>query len=303
MSRPRRDRRMTEADWARVASVNFRHLIQLAAIRHYRGVLPDDRHGRCMLKALLACGMTGPDAQRWAPWITADELQHMINDVDATPPQHWTAQRLGELVELTDDEREAGRLWSIHPCDIEWSAVQERAKERRRGRNRERQRKKREQAKMANDLDVREESLLAALGNNWTPVSALVTKVAGGRAWRCPDGLSVSKPSLRRVVNRSLGRLVASGLIESRTEPGRTGFPTRFVRLRDLGATRFVTGDTGTGTVTPKSNARNARQMGTSTPSEKVAPKSEKKSPPILKREGRHIPSDGRHDDKGNTWH
>jgi DNA-binding XRE family transcriptional regulator len=289
MSRPRRDRSMTEADWARIASVNFRHLIRLAAIRHYRGVLPDDWHGRCMLKALLACGMTGPDAQRWAPWISAGELQHMINDVDATPPQHWTAQRLGELVELTDDEREAGRLWSMHPCDIEWSAVQARAKERRRGRDRVRKHKKREQEKMANDLDVREESLIAVLGNAWTPVLALVTKLAGGRAWRGPDGRPVSKPSLRIVVHRSLDRLVASGLIESKTEPGHNGWPTRFVRLRDLEGTRFVTGNHGNGNSRPQVNARNARQMGTSAPSEKVPPRSEKKSPRILKREATHL--------------
>jgi hypothetical protein len=228
---------MTEADWARLAAIRRRHLIQLAALRHYRGVLPDDRHGRCMLEALLACGMTGPDAQRWAPWIAPDELQHMINDVDATP-QHWTAQRLGELVELTDAEREAGRLWSLHPCDIEWSAVQQRAKERRRGRDRVRKHRKREWMKMAKDLDVREEALFVAIGTKWMPVSELVAKVAGGRAWNAPDGWPITEPSLRRIVGRSLDRLVASGLIESKTQPGRRGLPTRFIRRRGTQETR-----------------------------------------------------------------
>jgi hypothetical protein len=229
---------MTEADAASVAAIRRRQLMKLATSRHRGRVLPHDQHGRSLLKALLACGMTGPAAQRWAPWIAPDELQHMINDVDATPPQHWTAQQLGKLVELTDDERERGKLWSLRPCDVEWSAVQERAKERRRGRDRVRKHRKREWMKMAKDLDVREEALFVAIATKWMPVSELAAKVAGGRAWRCPDGLPVSKPSLRRVVGRSLDRLVASGLIESKTKPGRNGFPTRFIRRRGTQETR-----------------------------------------------------------------
>jgi hypothetical protein len=166
--------------------------------------------------------------------------------------------------------------------------VQKRAKARKRRRDRERQHKKREWKKMANDLDVREESLFAALDNGWTPVSALVTKLAGGRAWNAPDGRRISGPSLRVIVRRSLDRLVASGMIESKTEPGHNGFPTRSVRRRDLEATRFVPANTRTVTVAPQSNARNPREPGTSAPSEKVASKSKKKSPRYLRGE-RHI--------------
>jgi hypothetical protein len=189
-----------------------------------------------MLKALLACGMTGPDAQRWAPWITAGELQDVINAADAVG--NWTAEQLGALVELTDDEREAGRLWSLHPCDIEWSAVQARAKQRRRGRDRVRKHRKREWMKMAKDLDVREEALFVAIGTKWTPVSELAAKVAGGRAWNAPDGGPISGPSLVVLVHRSVNKLVASGLIESKTQPHRKGFPTRFIRRRGTQETR-----------------------------------------------------------------
>ena len=231
-------RRMTEADAASVAAIRRRQLMKLATSRHRGRVLPHDQHGRSLLKALLACGMTGPDAQQRAPWIAPGELQGIINDVDATPRQHWTAQRLGELVELTDDEREALQLWSLRPCNIEWSAVQERAKERRRGRDRVRKHRKREWIKMARDLDVREEALFVAIGTKWMPVSELAAKVAGGRAWNGPDGRPITKPSLRRIVGRSLDRLVASGLIESKTKPGRNGFPTRFIRRRGAQETR-----------------------------------------------------------------
>ena len=60
--------------------------------------------------------------------------------------------------------------------------------------DRERNRKRREIAKMAKDLDVREEALFMAIGTKWMPVSELAAKVAGGRAWNAPDGGPISGP-------------------------------------------------------------------------------------------------------------
>jgi hypothetical protein len=227
---------MTAAEAARIDVIRRRHLKALAFMRRHNN--PTDRCDRALLTALLACGMTGPEALQRAPWIAPNDLQHIIDDVDAVSKQHWTARRLGALVKLTDEERERGRLWSLRPCDIAWSVVQERVRERRRRRDRERNRKRREIAKMAKDLDVREEALFVVITSRWMPVSELTAKMAGGRAWNAPDGVPITGPSLLVLVHRSLDRLVASGLIESKTRPGRKGLPTRFIRLRDTQETR-----------------------------------------------------------------
>src|ERR1700730_9142739 len=100
----------------------LKHLRMLAAMR-YKGDLPDDVHGRNMLMAMLACGLTGPDAQTWAPWIKPQQLEDMIATVES---REWNGDALGNLVELTDAEREEGKLFSMRPCDIDWAYVQAR---------------------------------------------------------------------------------------------------------------------------------------------------------------------------------
>jgi hypothetical protein len=270
---------ITKANAARRRAVRLRHLRWLA--RH-RGGVPDDRHGRLLLTAALAWGMEGPDAHRWARWITADELRSIIDAVDAKPPRHWTSERIGQMIELTDEERERGQLWSIRPCDVGWCVVKERKRQRKNAYNRERNREQRRRQEMATDLDVREETILAALNTTWTPVSVLATKLAGARAWRAPDGQPISGKSLREIVRRCAGRLVARGLIESRTEVGHNGFPTRFVRRRDLEATDFVAGNNSTATPRRHRRAGNGRRMGTSASSRNVVSKSQKSCLPIL---------------------
>jgi hypothetical protein len=235
MMMPKRKRRMlSAADLARVAAVRLRHLKKLAAMRH-RGVLPDDRRGRDHLTALLACGLTGPEARRLAPWLAARELDDMIAQMDR--PELWTAQRLGALVELTDEERERGQLWSLHPVDVSWSDVKERAKGRHRTRSRDYQRNRRARLRavqaMARDLDLREESLLTAMGPAWMPASRLLAQVKGGRAWK-----KLSASSLRVVAHRTLDALAARGLIESKIEGADGTVSSRFVRVSATWAKR-----------------------------------------------------------------
>jgi hypothetical protein len=225
-------RRMSEADVARVVAIRRRHLLKLARMR--RGA-KDGEHGRNMLKALLACGMTGPDAQKWAPWLPPKKLQSVIAEVDSVPSSYWTADRLGDLVELTDAERESGKLWSLRPCDVQWSHVQDRVYERKKARDRASQCRKRarnkEALKMAKDLDVREETLFVAVcskGKAWTSAMALTSKIEHARSFHAPDGWPIAGASLRTIVHRNLDRLAEQGLIESKTERGRHGFPTRF---------------------------------------------------------------------------
>jgi hypothetical protein len=93
----------------------LKHLRRLAFMRYGRHwTLPNDVHGGNMLRAMLACGLTGPDAQRLAPKIGPPQLQDMIWSVES---REWDGDALGNLVELEDDEREEGKLWSMRPCD------------------------------------------------------------------------------------------------------------------------------------------------------------------------------------------
>src|SRR5207249_3155316 len=92
-----------------------------------------DRHGRALLIALLACGLSEPHARVWAPWASPEELRIMAIDVDG---KQWSSERLGELVELSYAERQTWRLWSLRPCDVPWQIVQADRGERKRARDR-----------------------------------------------------------------------------------------------------------------------------------------------------------------------
>jgi hypothetical protein len=183
-----------------------------------------------LLKALVATGATEHEARLWAPWITTPLLRTLAAEIDAVPMGYWSPERLGKLVELTNQEREAEELWQLRPCDVDWHLVQAREHERRKARNRARARMKREALNMtkqlARDLDVREESVLVAIGTKWTPVSKVIDMVRGGRAWQALVG-----SSLKVIMHRVLDKLVAQGLVESKIAVGTNCLPTRFVRV------------------------------------------------------------------------
>lgn len=277
----------------------------LAAMRcgGLHGRLPDDRHGRNMLKAMLAVGITGPEATRRAPWIKPEELARIIGAVDAAPHGYWDGKRLGELVDLTDAEREAGKLWWLWPSDVDPRVIVARVRERKRVRDRERARKKRDARKMLKDLDVRSEALFAAVGPTWVTVSQL-RFLADGNAWKAPDGRPLAEGALRVAIHRSVDRLVRQGLVETRLEPGRRG-PVRKIRRYNPENHRFV------GNIVPLKNqvskrisvsatsrrvvyAGNARKQCASTASEGVAGTQRNASPRKLEIQGDH--PEGRHE-------
>jgi hypothetical protein len=199
-------------------------------------------------------------------------------------PWHWTSKRIGEMIELTNEERERGKLWRIRPCDIPWPSVQAHQAERKRRKDRERiSNKRKRRAKMLEtgiDLDVREESLLSVLDTDeWVSVTRLANKLAGGRAWRRPDGRPILGASLQRIVRRNLDKLAAQRLIDDQRTVGRNGLEERRVRGR---YNALGNADTRTRTVATRSEQRNARQMGTSEPSKNVASRSKKESRAIL---------------------
>jgi hypothetical protein len=191
---------------------------------------------------LLATGLCVPEAQKWAPWAGA-LVDALITEVDAQPPSYWTGQQLGNMVKLTNAERERLQLWSLRPWDVDWHVVQTRVRERRRARWRKRARDHRKAVRMtktlAKDLDERSESLFVLMDTRWTSVAKLAIAVAGGRAWCRPDGKSLAGESLRVTVRRALDELSARNLIESKTERDRHGFPMRRVRRMDLKMRHF----------------------------------------------------------------
>jgi hypothetical protein len=211
----------------------LKHLRMLAAMR-YKGDLPDDVHGRNMLMAMLACGLTGPDAQTWAPWIKPQQLEDMIATVES---REWNGDALGNLVELTDAEREEGKLFSMRPCDIDWAYVQARQSYRKKTRDAERARRyragKMENLKKNKYLSVREEAiydLLLHAGGKWT-VSRLAAKMADHPAFKRPDGAQITAQSLLSRIRDALNHLKAQGMTEEFREPTPRGFE-RVIRWR-----------------------------------------------------------------------
>jgi hypothetical protein len=109
-------------------------------------VLPDDDAGREYLKELLLpislwphearrgrgrIEIWGPtdkmrcEIERWAPWMSGDEAQELLDDVNLTP--EWqrkpTARTLGQRLNLTYAERARLFLRTIGPCDVTEKAM------------------------------------------------------------------------------------------------------------------------------------------------------------------------------------
>ena len=118
----------------------------------YGPTLPDDDAGREDLRELLLPISLGPNAaikmpkaiEVWAEWMSRDEAEQLIDDVNQTPiwRRKPNAKELGERLRVTNAQRERLRLWTIAACDMtpeeaqDWRKAKERARKRQR-RNRE----------------------------------------------------------------------------------------------------------------------------------------------------------------------
>ena len=189
-----------------------------------------------MLTALLACGITGPAAQRLAPWLLPNrnsELKELIDLVDACSRSVFSSKYLGQLVELTDKERTDYKIFSLRPVDVPWSTVQARRRQRKNLYNRERNKAQRAKANatraFTHDLDVRAEALYAALDAKWKSLPALATLIGKADAWRMPDGRLLTGNSLRQAMKRAADKLEPEHA-ESKFVKGRRGQPIRWLR-------------------------------------------------------------------------
>jgi hypothetical protein len=161
------------------------------------------------------------------------ELDSMIFQ-KVKAPFGSSAEALGNLVELTFEEKVTLDIRTIRCMDKSHWEVADFYRDRRRARDREKKREFRAQEKneraARKDLDVREEVLFLSITSVWITVSQIMLGIGGFKAWKGPNRHSLSQGSLRRAINRGLNRLASKGLIESKLETGARGQPVRFVR-------------------------------------------------------------------------
>jgi hypothetical protein len=234
--------------------------------------ITDSEEGHTMLMVLLRVRTTAESAMESAPWLSERALKALRKAGRKIP---WS--RIGDLLKLTDKERTAHKLWYWAPIDLPWEEV--RRRQRRRTMEKERERRRKQRAKhrelrdMLSNSNDRKDAIIRMLAGadapparrgiqpppptppsgsawigGWTAVSALVERAQTIAAFRRPDGWSVRRDSLRRLVHRTLRRLQEQGEIEIEMGWGKRG-QVAFARLRapraDASADGRSVGDTG----------------------------------------------------------
>jgi hypothetical protein len=94
----------------------------------YGAVLPDDDAGREDMRELLLPVSLGPNAdikmakmiEVWAPWMDSAEAEKLIEQIARTPlaARKQNAERLGLRQQVTNQERERLRIWTIAAYDM-----------------------------------------------------------------------------------------------------------------------------------------------------------------------------------------
>jgi hypothetical protein len=215
-----------------IGAIRIHELERLFRHRYGSNTLPDDDSGRDDLRIVVEhlMGMAyseerfaiGSWSSRWAPWISEQDLEQLVDDAGAHP-RGWSAQALGEALGLTYAERKALKITTIQCVDKSLAEVKELQKVAKRRRDRERQRRKREAAKKDADLrcspnpiesSMRAEVVYYTIGSKWKTVKSISRDVAESPAFK-----KVNKGSLKMVVHRALNELVTARLIERKAEP------------------------------------------------------------------------------------
>jgi hypothetical protein len=115
--------------WERIRRLRYGHVLKL--IRHRYGAcgVPDDDGGRPDLLELVwlaSAALVGAEKkvrhciELYAPWMDEEETAGLIELVAMTPTYQKakTSQELGNLILLTNAERERLKLYSIRPHDL-----------------------------------------------------------------------------------------------------------------------------------------------------------------------------------------
>ena len=115
--------------WERVRRLRYGHVLKLIRHRYGANGVPPDDAGRPDLMELVWLASSAPSGadkkvrdciELYAPWMTDQEKTDLIEHVAMTPTYEKakTSQELGNLILLTNAERERLKLYSIRPHDL-----------------------------------------------------------------------------------------------------------------------------------------------------------------------------------------
>jgi hypothetical protein len=225
--------RRQRADHTQLDALTRFDLLAIAQDRFGTSSLPNDGEGRRFLRAYLLKGMPATQALDLAPWSRdGGEFFRIVASVDAdrrTP----NAERLGELIEFTFERLQALKrkgisIRHVAPFDAQRFQVQQFWKDEERIADRERKLLARKRSKEENmpTLTKRAKQVHKAVATDWTSVSDIMDAVV----LRDQRNRKLATAVQRVAVHRALDELVASGLVEDRTEAGEHRMATRFAR-------------------------------------------------------------------------
>jgi hypothetical protein len=203
--------------------IGRKRLRDLGRFFHHRYgslTLPDDDSGRVDLALALDHIVWRSDSAvvmrrwvgSWAPWISGDDLETMVNAAGRA----WTATALGIHLGLTDEERTKLKITTIAPCGLTEAEWKEIRKSRKRQRDRDTKRRKRNKAKadraMVKSSHV--EDIQAVLPRGWISARDL-----SDLATILPGLCDLPPLSRLRAVNRAINDLATAKVIEIKCGP------------------------------------------------------------------------------------
>ena len=233
-------------------------LRKLGQKRYGTHYLPDNAEGRAMLQARFHYEMTLEDGREYAPWADDRELRTLQH-----VGRRMKRNNLGPLINLTDDEREAFKMWLLSPCDVSEEELERRRINKRKESWRRSKQKARDTLRQAAQEvklrhaetvkerpltkdDERQAAILDMLAHayehprgqgwdqhTWRTVSELTAKAKRCEAFvrvGCHPWYPTLVKDVRYAVLRALDQLEAKGLIKTWLGHGKRG-PVRYARL------------------------------------------------------------------------
>lgn len=201
--------------------------------------LPADDAGREYAALMLEHHSKLPDASRrmdnfldlWTPWMAPDERES-LKRLAATSDTRWTADRLGEELRLTHEERQQCRITTIGAAGDTSAAREERRRQRRAEAERQRRRAKngdRRRQERARRIALPSPQAMVVFEALPAEAMCTVTDLVVSLE-RHPLFRDAAGATLRRRVLRAIKDLEEKQLAETKTELGLRGLPTMSVR-------------------------------------------------------------------------
>ncbi len=230
-ARAKRTSRRGHADYAQLDALRRRDVKAIANLR-FGAQLPDSEEGRQFLGVLIALRLPAEEIHKIAPWCAADPAT--ITEQAAAVRRSLTAapiaDRIGEVLEFEFEElktlaEQGYSVSQVASYDAQRWQEREYWDERRRKSEADRKRRNRAQEaqQMDNHLPQRTKVVKSTLTGDWQPQTAIAERVA--------KPFRLRGPSLLRAVARHVENLVKRRCAETKTEDGKHGMKTCFVRL------------------------------------------------------------------------